>query len=170
MLFSLSILSQIIILVDNNFSTVFFYYYVTLFVMLIVSLLANANRILEYFKPINKHYYKLLLIVVFLFASLEIIFVQNYHLIYNDEYIYMSMAKTMLVDHLWGICSFSTTMNCVPGTLGFFHQPGGWSLLLAIAFGIFGINIWTAYATTFAIALISVLLIFLVLQWHKQME
>ena len=162
MLFPLSALSQILILIDNNFSTVFFYYYVTLFMMLIVSLLANADRILKYFKPINRYFYKLLLITILLFASLEIVFVQNYHLIYNDEYIYMSMAKTMLVDHLWGICSFSTVMNCVPGTLGFFHQPGGWSLLLAIAFGIFGINIWTAYATTFAIALISVLLIFFV--------
>ena len=162
MLFLLGALSQIFIFVDNNFSTIFFYYYIALLVMLAISLAANATRILQYFKAIKRSYYKLLLIVVFLFALLEMLFVQNYHLIYNDEYIYMSMAKTMLLDHLWGICSFSTAINCVPGTLGFFHQPGGWSLLLAIAFGIFGINIGTAYATTFAIALVSVLLIFLV--------
>ena len=162
MLFSLGILSQIFIFVDNNFSTIFFYYYIALLVMLGVSLAANANRILQYFKGINKRYYKLLLITILLFAFLELAFVQNYHLIYNDEYIYMSMAKTMLMDHLWGICSFSTVTNCVPGTLGFFHQPGGWSLLLAIAFGIFGVNIGVAYATTFVIALVSILLIFLV--------
>ena len=160
MLLSLGVLSQIFIFIDNNFSTIFFYYYIALFIMLALSLIVNARRILPYFKGIKKSYYKLLFIIIILFALLEIIFVQNYHLIYNDEYIYMSMAKTMLMDHLWGICSFSTATNCVPGTLGFFHQPGGWSLLLAIAFGIFGINIGTAYATTFVVSLISILLVF----------
>ncbi|MHB1830759.1 MAG: ArnT family glycosyltransferase, partial [Candidatus Micrarchaeaceae archaeon] len=122
----------------------------------------NAKKISRYFRNVKKDYYKYLLITVLVFIFLEVSFVQNYHLLYNDEYIYMSMAKSMLIDHLFGICSFSSATNCIPGTMGFFHQPGGWSMLLAIAFGMFGVNISVAYSVTFFLAILSIVLIFFV--------
>ena len=160
--FIFGVLSNIYISFENNFSHIFFYYYLALFSALALSLAFNARRISRYFEKVNSEYYRLLLIAVLAFVLLEVTFVQNYHLIYNDEYIYMSMAKSILVDHIWGICSFSTATNCVPGTIGFFHQPGGWSFLLALAFGAFGIHLSVAYALTFLLGVASIVLIFFV--------
>ena len=157
-----SIFSGIFSFFSNNFSTVFFYYYIVLFIALALSLALNARKILDYFKNVKVGYYKYLLITVLVFILLEVTFVQNYHFMYNDEYIYMSMAKSMLIDHLFGICSFSTATNCIPGTIGFFHQPGGWPFLLAMAFGTFGISIYTAYSLAFILSIFSVILVFFI--------
>ncbi|MHB1830686.1 MAG: ArnT family glycosyltransferase [Candidatus Micrarchaeaceae archaeon] len=162
MTFLFYILSHVFLLFSNNFSRIFFFYYIALLAALVLSLAANAKRISGYFRNVKREYLKYLLIAVLAFVFLEVSFVQNYHLLYNDEYIYMSMAKSMLIDHLFGICSFSTATNCVPGTIGLFHQPGGWSMLLAAAYGIFGINIGVAYSTAFLLGIMSVVLIFFV--------
>ncbi len=82
--FIFGVLSNIYISFENNFSHIFFYYYLALFSALALSLAFNARRISRYFERVNSEYYKLLLIVVLAFVLLEVAFVQNYHLIYND--------------------------------------------------------------------------------------
>lgn len=146
----------------NHFSTIFFLYYVDIAAILAVALALAWKQIASQFSKLGKDYLKYLALLMAAFIAIEILLVQPYHLLYNDEHIYMSMAKTMLYDHLFGICSFSTATHCVPGTLGFFHQPGEWPVLLAGAFGIFGASNSTAYALTLALATVSVALVFMV--------
>ncbi|MDE1822809.1 MAG: glycosyltransferase family 39 protein, partial [Candidatus Micrarchaeota archaeon] len=146
----------------NHFSTIFFAYYVDIAIILAVAIAIAFGQLSAPFSRIRRgHAYHLALLLA-AFLALELLFVQPYHLLYNDEYIYMSMAKTMLTDHLFGICSFSTAVHCVPGTLGFFHQPGEWPVLLAGAFSIFGISPGTAYSLTLLLSALSIVLLFMI--------
>ena len=113
-----SIFSGIFSFFSNNFSTVFFYYYIVLFIALALSLALNARKILDYFKNVKVGYYKYLLITVLVFILLEVTFVQNYHFMYNDEYIYMSMAKSMLIDPLFRYIMISSTDRSVKVSIG----------------------------------------------------
>ncbi|MDE1822924.1 MAG: glycosyltransferase family 39 protein [Candidatus Micrarchaeota archaeon] len=158
----LGILSSAFLPFYNNFGTIYFVYYIDVLALLAAALVIARKEIASQFAGIGRRGWYPIMAVIAAFLLVELLLVQPYHLVYNDEYIYMSIAKSMITDHVFGICSFSTATHCVPGTTGFFHQPGGWPLLLAAAFSIFGIGIGTAYYLTLLMSAISVLLVFLI--------
>ncbi|MEM3661568.1 MAG: glycosyltransferase family 39 protein [Candidatus Micrarchaeaceae archaeon] len=138
----------------------YFYYYAALFIGLVIASALGYKEIKKAVSGISKTYYKYLIIIIIIFVFLEIAFVKPTHLLYNDEYIYVSIAKMMLTEHIAAVCSFSNATMCVPGTPGFIHQPLGWSFLLAIPSSIFGVSFGTAYNMELLISALSIVFIF----------
>ncbi|MEM3208330.1 MAG: glycosyltransferase family 39 protein [Candidatus Micrarchaeaceae archaeon] len=138
----------------------YFYYYAILFIGLIVASALSYKEIKKAVSGINKPYYKYLILIIIIFIFLEIAFVKPTHLLYNDEYIYVSVAKMMLTEHIAAVCSFSNATMCVPGTPGFIHQPLGWSFLLAIPSSIFGVNFAAAYNMELILSVLAIVFIF----------
>ncbi|MEM0149073.1 MAG: glycosyltransferase family 39 protein, partial [Candidatus Micrarchaeaceae archaeon] len=138
----------------------YFYYYAILFIGLIVASALSYKEIKKAVSGINKPYYKYLIVIIIIFIFLEIAFVKPTHLLYNDEYIYVSIAKMMLTEHIAAVCSFSNATMCVPGTPGFIHQPLGWSFLLAIPSSIFGVNFAVAYNMELILSVLAIVFIF----------
>ena len=141
---------------------VYFYYYAVLLAALIIAIAIAAPSLAKYSLKIRKRNLEILALIIIAFFASEIIFVTPFHLIYNDEYIYESIAKTMLYQHEFGICSFSSQLYCIPGTIGIFHQPGGWPLIEAVGFSIFGVSNSVAFDTNLLFGALSILLIFLI--------
>ncbi|MEM3841260.1 MAG: glycosyltransferase family 39 protein [Candidatus Micrarchaeaceae archaeon] len=133
-----------------------------LFLLLVISLIISVVLTLgKSGNNYNKSVFYLGIIILLFFIA-EILFVTPFHLIYNDEYIYESAAKTMLYQHEFGICSFSSKLYCVPNTIGFFHEPGGWPFIEAIGFYIFGVNGSVAFGENLLIGIISIIFVFLI--------
>lgn len=141
---------------------IYFYYYAFLFAALILAIIIAVPILKKDSLKIKKRTLKILVLIIIAFLASEIIFVTPFHLIYNDEYIYESIAKTMLYQHEFGVCSFSSQLYCVPGTIGIFHQPGGWPLIEAVGFSIFGVSNNVAFDTNLLFGAFSVLLLFLI--------
>ncbi len=158
---SLGIGYYIINFVDANFTSMFFYYYILVLLALAGAAVLSRSDMKKYLKSagIFKEW-RLLILLFFFFVAVEAILVQPTHMLYNDEYIYESIAKTMIFDHIFGICSFSTPYHCVNGTIGFFHQPGGWPLLEAVGFYVFGVHAYIAYDINLLLYSFSVVLVF----------
>lgn len=149
-------------LLSNFFTvgqTLFYYYYIALFSILFVLLAVESRAIYSHLKKLGRRYALLLLAVVVVFFAVDVLFVPATQQLFNDEFIYQSIAKTILFDHIVGICSFSSATHCVANTAGLFHEPGGWPFLLAIAFGAFGISFGTAFNLTLLLSLISIVLV-----------
>ncbi len=150
--------------------SIYFYYYLLIFIGFILSLLFSWKEIKKTIRGVKKGTYAILGAVLLLFALLELIFVKPTHMLYNDEYIYVSIAKIMLTEHLAAVCSFSNATMCVSGTAGFIHQPLGWPFLLSLPSSIFGVNFAVAYSMEFVFALLAIVLIFYVsyLLFHNE--
>ncbi len=158
---SLGIGYYIINFVDANFTSMFFYYYILVLLGLAVSIVISRRDIRKYLKSVGiLKEWRVLAALFFFFVVAEAILVQPTHMLYNDEYIYESIAKTMIFDHIFGICSFSTPYHCINGTIGFFHQPGGWPLLEAVGFYAFGVHAYIAYDINLLLYSFSVVLVF----------
>lgn len=158
---SLGLGYSIINFVDADFTGMFFYYYILILLGLIGAVVISRRDIKSYLKSAGfSKEWKVLAALFFLFMAAEAVLVQPTHMLYNDEYIYESIAKTMIFDHIFGICSFSTPYHCINGTIGFFHQPGGWPLLEAIGFYAFGIHSYIAYDINLLLYSFSVVLVF----------
>ncbi|MEM0149196.1 MAG: glycosyltransferase family 39 protein [Candidatus Micrarchaeaceae archaeon] len=157
----LSIGMQIVSLFQQQpMQAFYFYYYAALFIGLVIASTLGYKEIKKAVSGISKSYYKYLIIIIIIFVFLEIAFVKPTHLLYNDEYIYVSVAKMMLTEHIAAVCSFSNATMCVPGTPGFIHQPLGWSFLLAIPSSIFGVSFGTAYNMELLMSVLSIVFIF----------
>jgi hypothetical protein len=153
--------SELISYFKINFE-IYFYYYVLLLAALILAIVIAFSSIVKYLPKINKSSLKILALIIIAFFASELLFVAPFHLIYNDEYIYESIAKTMLYQHEFGICSFSNQLYCIPGTIGFFHQPGGWPLIESLGFSIFGVSSNVAFNTNLVFGALSILLVFMI--------
>ena len=146
----------------NNGITFYLYDDIFLFLGVVISLLLNYKNLIRMAKRIDRKYYFMLLVVVLLFLAIALVFVTPTFMIYNDEYIYGAIGKSMIYNHLAGICSFSSANYCVPGTEGLFHQPTGWAFLEAIAFLVAGVKIPTMFGLELIVSTIAVMLIFYV--------
>ncbi|MGC8669996.1 MAG: ArnT family glycosyltransferase [Candidatus Micrarchaeia archaeon] len=140
--------------------TAYFYYYLVLFICLVVSSALGYKEIRKALSGISRSYYKYLILIIAVFLFMELAFVAPTHLLYNDEYIYLSVTKMMLSQHLAAVCSFSNASTCVPGTAGFIHQPLGWSFLLAIPSSVFGVNFSVAYNMELLFSVLSIAFLF----------
>ncbi len=147
---------------SNNGITFYFYDDIFLFSGVAAALLLNYRNLFQMAKRINRRYYLMLLAVMLLFLAIALIFVTPTFMIYNDEYIYGAIGKSMIYNHLAGICSFSSANYCVPGTEGLFHQPTGWPFLEAIAFLVAGVKIPTMFGLELVVSAIALILIFYV--------
>jgi len=146
----------------SNNHDFFFYYTIALLAFLAISLVFCSGSIRTELARAKKKHLVMLAAAIVVFAAVEIAFVPLTIHLYSDEYIYMSMAKTMLYDHTAGICSFSTSLHCIPGTLGLFQQPVGWPLVLAITYAVSGISLYGGLNATLALSAISMLMVFLI--------
>jgi hypothetical protein len=159
--FILSIGAQVLSLFQQEpFQEAYFYYYIFIFLGLVIFSLLGYKEIKKALSGINKSYYIYLAIVIALFFFLEVAFVAPTHLLYNDEYIYVSMAKMLITEHLAAVCSFSNATMCVPGTAGFIHQSLGWSFLIAIPSSIFGVSFGIAYAMELIFSILAIIFLF----------
>ena len=157
----LSIGAQILSLFQQQPAQVaYFYYYIFIFLGLIIFSILGYKEIKKAVSGIGKTYYVYLAIIIVLFSLLELAFVVPTHLLYNDEYIYISVAKMLLTEHLAAVCSFSNATMCVPGTPGFIHQPVGWSFLLAIPFSLLGVNFGVAYNMELLFSILAIIFLF----------
>lgn len=145
----------------TNGQVTYLYYDIAIFAIFAAFLLLNIRKIRKYTK-IDGLYFKMLLLLLLAYFLIELFLVTPTHLLYNDEWIYASIAKTILTNHIIGICSFSTATYCIPGTAGLFHQPGGWPLLLSAAFYLFGVSFPVGYNLVLLISVITVALVFYV--------
>jgi hypothetical protein len=131
------------------------------FVALIISIVLGRNEIWQVLhKNMNKcSLVALFVIIIFfiLFAS----FLRRTELIFFDEQIYQSIAINILNHGNALTCMFGTAQlkSCYFNSLGF--DPNGWPFIIAIAFGLFGKGVSTAYNLEIAIGAISILLVFI---------
>ena len=158
----LSILSNTLNFFSNNGIVFYLYYDIFLFVGLLASIAVSYKSIAEMARRISRREYVALLAAVLIFIAIALIFVTPTFMIYNDEYIYGAIAKSMIYNHLAGICSFSSGNYCVPGTEGLFHQPTGFSFIEAIAFLVTGVKIPTMFGLQLIISTLAVILVFYV--------
>ena len=154
--------SNIVNFFSSNGIYIYLYYGIFLLAGLLVTLPMAIITTRKEFDFISKKSYAAILLLLLLFAAFELIAVKPTFLLYNDEYIYGSIAKSIVYDHAAGICSFSSSLHCVPNTFGLFHEPVGWPILEAAAFALFGISFSTMLNLSFLITLLSIVLVFLV--------
>ncbi|MGC8687696.1 MAG: ArnT family glycosyltransferase [Candidatus Micrarchaeia archaeon] len=138
----------------------YFYYYMALISAFALSIVLSNAEIRELVSRISMKSYLKLAIILLAFLIIELAFVKPTHLLYNDEYIYTSIAKMMLTEHLAAVCSFSNSTSCVPGTAGFIHQPLGWSFLLSIPSAVMEVNFAVAYTMEVIFAMLAVVFLF----------
>lgn len=157
----LSIGAQVLIAFQHEpVQAAYFYYYIFIFLGLVIASMLAYKEIKKALHGISKSYYIYLAITVFLFIFLEVAFVTPTHLLYNDEYIYVSIAKMFITEHLAAVCSFSNSTMCVPGTAGFIHQPLGWPFIIAIPASILGVSFSLAYALELISSVLSIIFLF----------
>ncbi|MEM0149381.1 MAG: glycosyltransferase family 39 protein [Candidatus Micrarchaeaceae archaeon] len=100
------------------------------------------------------------LVVVLLFASLELLLVKPTQQLFFDDVIYQGGALDMLhMGQAW-MCNYGTPTQCFTGLI--FHEPVGTSFNIAIAFFIAGVHQYSAYALFFFLGALSVFLVFLI--------
>ncbi|MEM0201605.1 MAG: glycosyltransferase family 39 protein [Candidatus Micrarchaeaceae archaeon] len=157
-----AIFSNFLNFFSNEGITFYFYDDIFLFLGVVVSLSLNYKSLIKMARRVDRKYYLMLLAVILLFLAIALVLVTPTFMIYNDEYIYGAIGKSMIFNHLAGICSFSSANYCMPGTEGLFHQPTGWAFLEAIAFLVTGVKIPTMFGLELIVSTIAVILIFYV--------
>ncbi|MGC8537632.1 MAG: ArnT family glycosyltransferase [Candidatus Micrarchaeia archaeon] len=158
----ISLSSNIMAFFSNNGIVLYLYDDILLFSGVAILLTINYKSLLSMAQRIDRKYYLALLGVLLVFLAIALILVTPTFMIYNDEYIYGAIGKSMIYNHLAGICSFSSANYCVPGTEGLFHQPTGWAFLEAIAFLVTGVKISTMFGLELIVAALAVVLVFYV--------
>jgi len=110
---------------------------------------------------VNKKTVLALIVILSFFITFSLLFVNPTEQLYFDENIYQGIAMNILShgNALW--CQYGTgfVQTCFANSI--YHDLIGYPFLLAIAFGIFGIGIWTAYALQLLVGALSIIFIFL---------
>jgi len=156
------LLNTITTWVIENGTYTYFYYEIFLFILFCIGIAISIKAIKRDTNKIARIDWLVLLLIILSFLLVELLLVKPTFQVYNDEYIQMDIAKTMIINHQIGVCSFATPKGCVPGTLGLFQQSSGWPMLLAIAFYIFGINFSTAFNLVLLLSCFSIIIVFLI--------
>jgi hypothetical protein len=138
----------------------YFYYDIALLVSMLLLTALSFKWIAGNASTAGRKRLAILALIVVAFLALELAFVQPTQQLYNDEYIHMSIAKTILYDHYAGICSFSVGPHCVNDTAGLFQQPAGWATMLSAAFLVFGVGFTQGFNLVLLLSSASILLVF----------
>lgn len=129
----------------------------------LIALIANDRRELHRLLKgsISRVDAVLLVFVLAFFVIFSLLFVTPTEQLYFDESIYQGIALNVLQHGtaLW--CQYGTAhlTQCFSNQI--YHDPVGWSVLLAIPFALFGPSIGTAYGTELFIGAMSIVGIFL---------
>ena len=116
------------------------------FILLLILIYLNWKFINQFFIKIDKKTW-LILITIFICAlSLRLFIPEIRHIMYIDEGMYMEAGKNML--------NTGSQME--------YAKPIGWSFLLSLVFGIFGINNWVALYTSLFLGALTIVLMFFV--------
>ena len=129
---------------------------------LIASTLLARKDLLEVLRQrINKPTLAALVIMLAFFLVFSLEFVHPVEQLYFDENIYQGIALNILMhgNALW--CQYGSSLlhSCFNNQL--YHDTIGYPFLIAIAFGIFGVGIGTAYGLQLFIGFLSILFFFL---------
>ncbi len=98
--------------------------------------------------------------IVALFLGAELAIVKPTQLLFFDDVIYQAGAVSLLHSGQAWMCNYGTPTTCLMGQI--FHEPIGTSFLLAISFGLFGVQLAVAYHTLLAVTAVAVFMAFLV--------
>lgn len=144
-----------------------FGYAVTLIVMisfalLVVSAWLSRDAIREALRrgaDINS--IAILFAIIAFFVIFSALYVSPVERLYFDESIYQGIALNILHNGnaLW--CQYGTAYASSCYTNQIYHDPVGWSVFIAIAFGIFGVGTGTAYSLQLLVGCLSILGVFL---------
>jgi hypothetical protein len=100
-----------------------------------------------------------LFLIIFVGAILRIVVVPSFHQMYTDEPLYIEQAKNIIDKGAPVSCQYTLSAESCHLLL---NKPPLWPLLLALAFSLFGSTLSVAFATTKALAFISIFLSFVV--------
>ncbi len=131
-------------------------------IMLAVSLILARNEIkLALSKKVDRYSFALLCLVLIFFVSFSF-FLPRTELIFFDENIYQGVALNILHSGNALMCEYGTryVQKCLVGQLGF--DPGGWPLLIAVAFRLFGTSNATTYNLELLMGALSIIAVFLI--------
>ncbi len=102
----------------------------------------------------------LVIAILLVFVFVELYFIKATQLLFFDDAIYQAMALDLLHTGQAWMCNYGTATTCFQGQV--FHEPIGLAFNMAIAFAVSGVSRGAAYATEFALAMISVFMSFFV--------
>jgi hypothetical protein len=93
-----------------------------------------------------------------LFVILELAMVKPTQLLFFDDAIYQGMAQSLLHSGQAWMCDYGSPSMCYSGEI--YHEPIGLAFNFAMAFAVFGVNLWAAHFTELALAALSVFMCF----------
>ncbi len=140
------------------FTTVF----IALFATLIASAFLSRKRISKALSgKISLLSAAMALAAIVFFLSFSVLFVHPVEQLYFDENIYQGIALNILHsgNALW--CQYGTALLSSCPTSVLYHDPVEISFFLALAFGLFGAGMQTAYALELAVGALAILFVFL---------
>ena len=109
---------------------------------------------------INREMILAALVIVLLFASLELLLVKPMQQLFFDDVIYQGGALDLLhMGQAWQ-CNYGSPTQCFVGLI--FHEPVGAPFNIAIAFIIAGVHQYAAYGFFFFLSILSVFLVFVI--------
>ncbi|MCL5404977.1 MAG: glycosyltransferase family 39 protein [Candidatus Marsarchaeota archaeon] len=132
------------------------------FIGTIIAVYGSRHSIYEVLREsgMNKRLLLLAIVMVLVFAGLELAIVKPTQQLFFDDVIYQGMAQDLIHTGQAWMCNYGTPAKCFIGQT--FHEPIGTAFTLGIAFLAFGVNASSAYGTGFFLAAVSVLFTFLI--------
>ncbi len=130
--------------------------------LMLAFLVADRKGIVEIMRRrFSKYSIVALALILAFFLIFELVYVSPLEQLYFDENIYQAIALNILHSGqaLW--CQFGTGLVHTCYINQVYHDPVGWSAIIAIAFAIFGVGIGTAFALELLAGAISIALLFL---------
>jgi 4-amino-4-deoxy-L-arabinose transferase-like glycosyltransferase len=130
---------------------------------LVISLILASAEIKEVLsKYVNKYSLIALIFILIFFIAFSIFFLPKTELIFFDENIYQGVALNIMHSGSALQCEYGSAyvQKCFNSLLGF--DPGGWPLLLAVAFRSFGISNNTSYNVELLMGVLSIVSVFLI--------
>ena len=136
--------------------------FIVLFAALIASIALSRKRILKALSgKISPLSVAIALTAVAFFVLFSVFFVHPVEQLYFDENIYQGIALNILHNGnaLW--CQYGTALVSSCPVSELYHDPVEISFYIAMAFGIFGVGMQTAYALELAVGALAIFLVFL---------
>jgi hypothetical protein len=132
------------------------------FIALVAFVVAGRKELSRVLRAdISRYSLLVLLAVLAFFIAFSVLFVSPVEQLYFDENIYQGVAMNILAhgNALW--CQYGTgyLRDCYVNQV--YHDPVGWSVFIAMAFGLFGIGTGTAFGLELLVGALSIAAVFL---------
>ncbi|MHB1830261.1 MAG: glycosyltransferase family 39 protein [Candidatus Micrarchaeaceae archaeon] len=136
--------------------------FIVLFAALVASAFLSRKRILKALSgKISPFSVAIALVVMAFFVLFSVFFIHPVEQLYFDENIYQGIALNILHNGnaLW--CQYGTSLLSSCPLSELYHDPVEISFFIAMAFGLFGVGMQTAYALELAIGALAIFFVFL---------